>query len=581
MGFSDVLSLIGGLCLFLFGMQIMGNGLEKRAGSKLSGLIGKLTTNRMKGLLTGLGVTAVIQSSSATTVMVVGFVNSGVMTLKQAINVIMGANVGTTVTAWLLSLIGIDGGNFFIAMLKPANFTPILALIGILLYMGSKSDKKKDIGSILLGFSTLMFGMETMSGAVSGLSEVPEFRNILLMFSNPLLGVFVGALFTAIIQSSSASVGVLQALSSTGQVTVGTAIPIVLGQNIGTCITALLSAIGANKNAKRAALVHLSFNIIGCTFWIIIYMIANQIFRFAFTSMEANAFNIAVIHTVFNVASTACMLPLAGFLEKLACRIVPDNKNEEEKESLLDKRLLSTPAFAIDNCRKVSFKMADATTKSLLMSIDTLIKFDKNSAEKIRKFEDETDKYEDQIGSYLVNLCAKPLSKEDSHDATKILHMIGDFERISDHAVNIVESAEEMISKNFDFSASAKKEISVLLSAVKEIVVRTYNAYRNDDVKTALSIEPLEQVIDDLKEQIRTRHILRLQAGDCSLEVGFVLSDLLTSLERVADHCSNIAGCIIEMRHDALDLHEYLGKIKTENDEFRSMYTVLKKEYSL
>ncbi len=581
MNFSDILALIGGLCLFLFGMQIMGNGLEKRAGSKLSGLIGKLTTNRISGLLTGLGVTAVIQSSSATTVMVVGFVNSGIMTLRQAIHVIMGANVGTTVTAWILSLIGIDSSNILVAMLKPKNFTPILALIGILFYMGKKSDKKKDIGAILLGFATLMFGMEAMSNAVSGLSAVPEFRNLLLMFSNPILGVLAGALLTAIIQSSSASVGILQALSSTGQVTVGTAIPIILGQNIGTCITAVLSSIGANKNAKRAAMVHLSFNIIGCAFWLTIYSVTNRIFSFVFTSLPANAFNIAIVHTVFNVACTICMLPLGGFLERLACRIVPDGKNKVEKDALLDERLLSTPAFAIDNCRKVSFKMAQEAVRSLNLSLDVLEKYDKNIAETVRDIENKTDLYEDQIGSYLVRLSSKPTSMEDSHESTKILHMIGDFERISDHAVNIIESAEEITEKNLSFSLPAKNELAVLLAAVREIVNRTYRAYTQDDLQTARSIEPLAQVIDDLKEQIRTRHILRLQAGDCSLEVGFVLSDLLTGLERVAGHCSNIAGCMIELRHDALDLHDYLGKVKSDNEEFKTMFYSFKQEYAL
>lgn len=581
MNFSDVLSLIGGLCLFLFGMQIMGNALEKQAGSRLSGLISKLTTNRITGLLTGLGVTAVIQSSSATTVMVVGFVNSGVMTLRQAINVIMGANVGTTVTAWLLSLIGIDSGNFFVSMLKPANFTPILALIGIFLYMGKKSDRKKDIGAILLGFATLMFGMEVMSGAVSGLSQVPEFRNILLMFSNPIFGVLAGALLTAIIQSSSASVGILQALSSTGQVTVGTAIPIILGQNIGTCITALLSSIGANKNAKRAAVVHLSFNILGCIFWLAVYSVANRIFNFAFTALPANALSIAIIHTAFNVACTACMLPLAGFLEKLACRIVPSDRNKEEKAALLDERLLSAPAFAIDNCRRVSFKMAEDAIKALDCGLDALGKYDKRLADTARRLENETDGYEDQIGSYLVRLSAKPMRMEDSRETTKILHIIGDFERISDHAVNMIESAEELQEKSFVFSDSAKKELEVLISAVREIAARTYRVYTEDDIPTALSIEPLEQVIDDLKEQIRTRHILRLQAGNCSLAAGFVLSDLLTGLERVADHCSNIAGCVIEMHHDALDLHEYLGKIRAGNEDFKTMYEQLKREYRL
>ncbi len=592
MSYTDVLALVGGLCLFLFGMQVMGDGLEKLAGSRLSKLIGRLTTNKMMGLLTGLGVTAIIQSSSATTVMVVGFVNSGLMSLRQAINVIMGANVGTTVTAWILSLVGIDGGSFFVAMLKPANFTPILALVGIIFLLGAKTDKKKDIGGIMLGFATLMFGMEAMSDAVSGLSEVPEFRNILLMFSNPILGVLAGAFLTAIIQSSSASVGILQALSSTGQVTIGTAIPIIFGQNIGTCVTALLSSIGANKNARRAAVVHLSFNVIGCSVWLIVYSLASRVLELGFAMQAANAFNIAIIHTIFNLACTFCLLPFSAALEKLACRLVPDGKPAEdkgegetslakEKETLLDERLLATPAFAIENCRKLSLKMANVAADSINLGLDALNDYEPKLAETVRSYEDETDIYEDQIGSYLVKLSSKSLSSDDSHEATKILHIIGDFERISDHAVNLIESAEEMKEKAFSFSESARSELGVLVAAVREIVARTLRAYSENSLEDAVSVEPLEQVIDALKEQIRTRHILRLQAGECTLEAGFILSDLLTGLERVSDHCSNIAGCIIEMTHDSLDLHEYLRRMKADSAEFQTEFAAMKEEYKL
>ncbi len=583
MDYKDILSLIGGLCLFLFGMQVMGNGLEKRAGSKLSTFIGRLTTNRITGFLTGLCVTAVIQSSSATTVMVVGFVNSGVMSLRQAINVIMGANVGTTVTAWILSLAGIEGSNFFVSMLKPSNFTPILALVGIILYLFIKSDKHKDVGMILLGFATLMFGMETMSDSVAGLKNVPEFTSLMTAFQNPVLGVLAGALLTAVIQSSSASVGILQALSSTGTVSVGATIPIIFGQNIGTCVTALLSSIGTTKNAKRTSLVHLSFNVIGCLFWLIIY----SVIRIAVPAVSAfvdqtmaSEVSIAIVHTVFNIACTLCLLPAAGLLEKLAIKLVPDAKVKEE-ENPLDERLLATPAFAIDRCRSLTSEMAECAVGALMSGLDSLKKYSPEIAEAIRDAEDKTDRYEDMLGSYLVKLSARELSSSDSNETSKMLHMIGDFERISDHAVNIIESAEEMREKGFTFTEQAQKEIEIMVEAVRDIVDRTYRAYVDGDVMLAMNVEPLEQVIDNLKKQIRAHHILRLQAGDCSIEVGFVLSDLLTNLERVSDHCSNIAGCIIEMKHEDLDLHQYLGELRSTNPDFLREYEEMQKKYSL
>lgn len=581
MNYTDVLSLIGGLCLFLFGMQVMGNALEKRAGSGLRGFIGKLTTSRTKGFLTGLAVTAIIQSSSATTVMVVGFVNSGVMSLRQAINVIMGANVGTTVTAWLLSLAGISSSNPIVSLFKPSTFTPILALVGIILYMFCKSDKNKDLGTILLGFATLMFGMEAMSAAVSGLRDVPAFQNILLAFSNPVLGVLAGALLTAIIQSSSASIGILQALSSTGQVTIGTAIPIILGQNIGTCVTAMLSSIGANKNARRAAVVHLSFNIIGCMVCLTLFSLADSLFRFAFVSLSASTFSIALIHTIFNVTCTALMLPFTGYLERLAIRLIPDSKVAESKKSLLDERLLASPSFAIDRCREVSFSMAADAVAAFNASLEDLTAYSEKLSEQVRRQEQATDAYEDELGSYLVKLSAKPMSESNSNEANRILHLIGDFERIADHAVNIVESAEEIHNKDFVFSPQAKEELSVLCAAVSEIVQQSYAAYRDSNLQLAAAVEPLEQVIDELKSQIRSRHILRLQAGECSLDAGFVLSDLLTNLERVADHCSNIAGCLIEMTHSELDLHQYLEKTKQNNEDFQQMFRQMQAKYRL
>lgn len=580
MDIFDVLSLIGGLCLFLFGMNVMGASLEKRAGSGLKALLGKLTTGKMAGFLTGLGVTGVIQSSSATTVMVVGFVNSGLMTLKQAINVIMGANVGTTVTAWLLSLTGIQGDNLVVQMLKPSSFTPILALIGIVFYMGSKSSKLKDTGMILLGFATLMFGMDAMSAAVSGLQDVPEFRNILVMFSHPILGVLAGAILTGIIQSSSASVGILQALSSTGQVTFGTAIPIIMGQNIGTCVTALLSSVGTNKNARRAAIVHLCFNVIGTTVWLSVFCILNGIFHFGFVSQPTDQLGIAVVHTIFNVLCTCLMLPASGLLEKLACKIIPDTKTEESKTEL-DERLMATPSIALERCRVVTGEMAADAANALKTSLRMVSSYDPEQAVRVREQEEETDHYEDSLGTYLVKLSTCSLSDEDSNEAAKLLHVIGDFERISDHAVNILESAEEIQEKHIQFSPEAEQELQVISSAVEECLELALKSFMENDLQTASKVEPLEEVIDTLRGQLRSRHVLRLQKGECTIEDGFVWSDLLTSLERVSDHCSNIAGCVIEMAHSSLDLHEYLGEIRTEDPQYIEDYNGYAKKYAL
>ena len=580
MDLFDVLTLLGGLSLFLFGMNLMGASLEKRAGSSLKILLGKLTSRKILGFLTGMGVTAVIQSSSATTVMVVGFVNSGLLTLRQAISVIMGANVGTTVTAWILSLTGLDGDNFFVMLLKPTSFTPILALIGVVLTMMAKSDKKKDVGMILLGFAVLMFGMDTMSGAVAGLEEVPEFRNILLMFSNPVLGVLAGAGLTAIIQSSSASVGILQALSATGQVTYGAAIPIIMGQNIGTCVTAMISSVGANKNAKRAAVVHLLFNIVGTAVWLAVFYGINAVVHFSFVSHSIDQLGIAVVHTAFNILCTALLFPFSGLLEKMACRLVPDTK-APEKIQILDERFLATPSVAIDRCQEVAETMARISMDALKTSCQLIEHYDPKSAQAVRETEQEADQYEDMLGTYLVKLGRADLNAADSRETAKLLHIIGDFERISDHAVNLVESAEEIRNKGLSFSVHAKQELAVLTAAVGEVMDLALDAFLQNDPALAAKVEPLEQVVDTLKEQLRNRHILRLQKGECTIELGFVWSDLLTSLERVADHCSNIAGCVIEMSHDSLDVHEYLDNVKAGGPGFLRAYEAYAQKYAL
>ena len=576
----DGLTLIGGLCLFLFGMNIMGEALEKCAGSRLKTILGKITGNKLTGFLLGLGVTAVIQSSSATTVMVVGFVNSGLMTLKQAINVIMGANVGTTVTAWLLSLSGISGDSFLVTMLKPTSFTPILALIGIVCYMFSKSPKKKDVGMILLGFATLMTGMETMSGAVSGLRDVPEFRNILLMFSNPILGVFAGALLTAVIQSSSASVGILQALSATGQITYLTAVPIIMGQNIGTCVTAMLSSVGTNKNARRTAVVHLLFNIIGTVVWLTVFCAVKSLVVLPILDESANQMGIAVIHSAFNILCTALLLPMSGILEKLAYLVVREDNTTDDVEEL-DERLMAAPAVAIAQCRRIVDQMASLADRALKDSMEMLENYSGKTAETIRAAEDKTDRYEDTLGDYLVKLSSHSLSDSDRLETAELLHLIGDYERIADHAVNILGSAEEMREKGISFSPAAQKELKIMCSAVSEILDLSLKAYETNDVKLAKQVEPLEEVVDTLKEQLRMRHILRLQNGTCTIELGFVWADLLNSLERVADHCSNIAGRVIENANHTIELHAYMENVKLGDRKFAQMYSDYAKKYAL
>ncbi len=580
MNFFDVLTLIGGLCLFLYGMQVMGDALERRAGHKLSAIIGKLTTNKFAGFLTGLGVTAIIQSSSATTVMVVGFVNSGLMTLKQSIGVIMGANIGTTVTAWILSLGGIESSNFFVQLFKPASFTPILALIGIIMLMFCKGNKKKDTGTILLGFAVLMFGMDIMSGAVSGLRDVPAFQELFIMFKNPILGVLAGAILTAIIQSSSASVGILQALTVTGQISYGAAFPIIMGQNIGTCITAILSSFGTNRNAKRVALAHLSFNVIGTVVLLVVLYIVKGLFAPLILDQAATHFGIAVAHSVFNIVCTAILLPMSGLLEKLVCKLVPDTGKGEFKTEL-DERLLATPSVALEACRRQTVQMASLSVQSLKDSIYALFDYKSALAEEIREKEDQTDHLEDVIGNYLLKLSSQKMSDKESAEAATLLRVIGDFERIADHSVNILESAEELQDKNLQFSEKGVHELTILSEAVKEISALALTAFEKHDLSAALDISPLEEHIDRLKEQLRANHILRLQGGNCSIEAGFVWSDLLTDLERTSDHCSNIAGCILESSHQNLNMHEGIRALKSESEDFKVKYTQYAEKYAL
>ncbi|MBQ8624070.1 MAG: Na/Pi cotransporter family protein [Oscillospiraceae bacterium] len=578
MDIFDFLTLLGGLCLFLFGMNIMGQSLERSAGSKLEIMLGKLTTNKFAGLLTGLGVTAIIQSSSATTVMVVGFVNSGLMTLRQAIHVIMGANIGTTVTAWILSLSGISGDSIFLQLLKPTSFTPILAVIGIALYMFCKTNKKKDIGTILLGFAVLMFGMDAMTGAVSGLADIPAFQELFLLFKNPILGVVAGTLLTAVIQSSSASVGILQALASTGQVSYGAAIPIIMGQNIGTCITAILASFGTNKNAKRAALVHLSFNVIGTIVWLSVYSIVDLVLSPALFDEMATLTGIATAHSLFNLACTMLLLPLSGLLEKMAYKLVPDAKNPE-KVSELDDRLLATPAVALERSHALTLEMAKLASESLKDGISLLKAYDIEKANYIREIEDKTDHYEDIIGSYIVKLSSHALNEKEGATASMMLKAIGDFERISDHAVNIAESAQEMKEKNISFTADAKKELDSLCDATLEIVSLSCIAFTEGNIDIANCVEPLEQVIDKLKEFLRSQHIERLRRGDCSIEAGFVWSDLITNMERVSDHCSNIAGGIIDVADNNMNIHESLKAIRGESDFYKKKYLEYSERY--
>ena len=580
MGTKEILSLIGGLCLFLYGMKIMGDSLERRAGSGLKNLLSKFTDNQFKGFLTGLGVTAVIQSSSATTVMVVGFVNSGIMTLKQSIGVIIGANVGTTVTAWILSLDGISAVGTITSFLKPSFFTPILALIGTIFIMFSNSNKRKDTGHILLGFATLMFGMDAMSASVKGLAASEGFRNMFVMFENPLLGVLVGAVLTGVIQSSSASVGILQALTVTKGVTYAAAIPIIMGQNIGTCVTALISCFGANKNAKRAALVHLLFNVLGTGVWLTVFWVLSATWSPAILGTNANHIGVAVCHTSFKILCVLLFLPFTSFLEGLSKKIIPDGDGEDEFVTI-DDRLLNTPPIAIEHCGNIVNKMAKVSKKALLYSINSLEDYSSEIANKIKKAEKDADNYEDVLGTFLTKLSRYQMSDNDSNSVSKLLKAIGDFERISDHSVNILESAEEIKSKGIEFTTQSKAELDTLCGAVTEIVERATEAFITNNFELACSVEPLEQVIDELKRKLRENHITRLKDGSHTIEVGFVWSDLLTNLERVSDHCSNIAMCVIDEHHHNMNAHEEVRKIRRGNVDFEENYNMYASKYSV
>ena len=573
MDFFSILTLLGGLAMFLYGMQVMGDGLEKLSGGKLEKILENLSSNRLKAVLVGAAVTAVIQSSSATTVMVVVFVNSGIMHLSQAVGFIMGANIGTTITAWILSLAGIESSNFFVKLLNPSSFSPILALVGVIFIVFLHDEKKKDIGNIMVGFAVLMFGMNTMSSAVKPLAQVPEFTNILLKFSNPILGVLAGALLTAVIQSSSASVGILQALCVTGAVQYGTALPIIMGQNIGTCITAMLSSVGATKNAKRAAVVHLYFNIVGTIAFMGVFYLLNTFLHFSFINDVAGPAGIAVIHSAFNVIATVVLLPFGDVLVKMACATIRDTKeekaiSEEDQEfMILESRFLSNPGIAIEQSKTAAKKMAEQSQNALKLSFGLLDSFQEENAFRVEKIEAKVDRYEDELGTYLIKLTQKELSVEDSHSLSIMLHCIGDFERISDHALSIMKSAKEMWEKNAVFSPQAVKELHVMEKAVVDIVDKAYAVFANQDIQLAEEIEPLEEVIDELSRELKRRHVNRLRAGECTIEMGFILSDVTTSLERIADHCSNIGVCVTQVREDLYDTHSHLDSVKNAPGE--------------
>lgn len=586
MNVYDILNLLGGIALFLFGMHTLSASLEKLAGGKLETWLEKATSKPIKGVVLGAIITAVIQSSAATTVMIIGFVNSGLMKLSQAIGVIMGANIGTTATSWLLSLQSISGsdGFSFLNLLKPTTFTPVLAVIGVFLIMFTKSDKKKTIGMILAGFAVLMFGMNSMSSATAGLAENETFCNILMMFSNPVLGVIAGAVLTAVLQSSSASIGILQSIAiSTGKVTYSVALPLLLGQNIGSCVTALISSVGANKPAKRVAFVHLYFNVIGTVVFLSIFYLLNAFISMPFMEESLNAVGIAVIHTGFNVLATALFMPFTKQLEKLACLTVRDDSNDEKlTPMLLDERLLKTPSVAIEQCRNVCIRMARLTQETLKMSMEVVTTYDAKKCAEVIDNENAIDIFEDKIGSYILKISSKDLSENDSKIVSSMLHTIGDLERISDHAVNIVEAAEEMHSKKIKFSQQALRELPVIVNAVSEILDMSINAFVNNDVNLAKNVEPLEDVIDQLRSDLKTRHIERLRNGKCTIELGFILQDLLTNFERVSDHCSNIAVYLIQISDNSMDTHEYMNELKKlDRSEFMDEFNDYKNKYIL
>ncbi len=584
-----LLSLIGGLALFLYGMDVLGDGLKKTSGGKLEIILEKLTSNKLMAVLLGAGVTAVIQSSSATTVMVVGFVNSGIMKLSQAVGVILGANVGTTITAWFLSLTGVEGSNFFLQLLKPSSFSPVLAIVGVAILMTGKKEKQRDIATIMIGFAVLMFGMDTMSDAVKPLADIPEFTNLLLMFSNPILGMLVGLILTAIIQSSSASIGILQALCISGAVSYSTAIPIIMGQNVGTCVTALLSSTGAGKNAKRAALVHLYYNLIITSGFMILFYAVNAVVHFRFLQDPASALGVAVFHTTFNAIAVVVMFPFSSVLEKLAYLTIPQTKEElEVRETakgeiqLLDARFLDTPGLALEHCRNAAQDMAGYAREALFLSMELIDKFNKKAADRVIELENLVDHYEDELGSYLVKLSSRHLTEKDSQELSVILHCIGDFERISDHAINIMESAREMADKELAFSKKAEEEFRIFTGAVRDIVNTSVLVFQEEDLKLAAMVEPLEEVIDYLNTEVKRRHMKRLRKGKCTIEMGFVLSDLTTNYERVSDHCSNIALCLLQLNEENFETHEYQDNlVSKDNVAFMAEVKRLKEHYQL
>ncbi len=581
MDIFGILNMVAGLALFLYGMNTMGDGLEKFSGGKLEKALEKMTSSTFKGFLLGTAVTAVIQSSSATTVMVVGFINSGIMKLRQGVGVIIGANLGTVITSWILSLTGIEGDSLWLQLLKPTSFSAVLALLGIVFHMFFNSESKKNLGTIFLGFAVLMFGMEMMSDAVAPLADDPNFTGFLTLFNNPIFGIFAGVVLTAIIQSSSASIGILQALSSTGTITCSMAVPIILGQNIGTCVTALISCIGAKKNAKRAAFVHLYYNIIGVTLFCLVFYGVNLFVQFQFMNDTVNQADIAIIHTVFNLFEIAVLLPLNRVLEKLACLTIRD-KGEESDTPFIDERFLNIPAIATEQCTSMAVKMATKSYKTILSSFDLINNYDEKIATQLREEEEKIDQYEDVLGSYLVKLSTKNLTVSDSCEVSRILHCISDFERISDHAVNILASAKELHEKKLQFSDQAKSELKVLISALNEVLENTTTAFQNNDVALAESVEPLEEVVDKLSERLKNRHIKRLQAGTCTIEMGFILTDILTSCERVSDHCSNVAVNIIQLSKESFETHEYLNEIKSDDDgKYAQKYADYLSKYAL
>lgn len=584
-----LLSLIGGLALFLYGMEVLGDGLKKASGGKLEIILEKLTSNKLMAVLLGAGVTAVIQSSSATTVMVVGFVNSGIMKLSQAVGVILGANVGTTITAWFLSLTGVEGSNFFLQLLKPSSFSPVLAIVGVAILMTGKKEKQRDVATIMIGFAVLMFGMDTMSDAVKPLADIPEFTNLLLMFSNPILGMLVGLILTAIIQSSSASIGILQALCISGAVSYSTAIPIIMGQNVGTCVTALLSSTGAGKNAKRAALVHLYYNLIITSGFMILFYAVNAVVPFRFLQDPASALGVAVFHTTFNAIAVVVMFPFSSVLEKLAYLTIPQTKEELEigetakgEIQLLDARFLDTPGLALEHCRNAAQDMAGYAREALFLSMELIDKFNKKAADRVIELENLVDHYEDELGSYLVKLSSRHLTEKDSQELSVILHCIGDFERISDHAINIMESAREMADKELAFSKKAEEEFRIFTGAVRDIVNTSVLVFQEEDLKLAAMVEPLEEVIDYLNTEVKRRHMKRLRKGKCTIEMGFVLSDLTTNYERVSDHCSNIALCLLQLNEENFETHEYQDNlVSKDNVAFMAEVKRLKEHYQL